>query len=304
MTDIYEFLSALHQGIWEVIIPKELLTVPLGPEWKFSPINVPSKETIASYRNGQYHLHETKNEYRVHLDRYDPEKNPLLHLLDDAPLILMISETLQTIYVTARDAKKNTEPDFIKDQRLTWVYRMAIGIILLVIGGIFALIALNQDIILFNTLLPSIVSFSGILILGNGIMMRRRKEHSRKDVVTGLLLICGGILMFFLWELYLVIMLLILAVWFFGSAYVTLSRIIKEKKQLPRGLWLPIGLGVCSLALGILTIIAPDILLEILVGILSVIICIIGIGFLLDGYGLRNAEGLMTESPKNQESQW
>jgi len=295
MSDIYEYLSALHQGIWEVVIPKELLTVPLGPEWKFSPINVPSQDTIASYRNGQYHLHETKTEYRVHLDRYDPDKNPILHLIDDAPLVLMILETLETIYMTARDVKKNPGSDFIKEQRLTWKLRMVLGIILLSISGILGMIALNQDERLFSMILPSIVFFTGALILAHGLYMGKRKEHSKKDVVNGFLIMIGGIFMALLWELYLFIILFILAIWFFGSAYVSLRRVIKEKKEIPQGLWLSMGMGIGSLAFGVLTIFVPDILLEILVGILAVIVGIIGFGFLLDGYGLRNVEHIMKE---------
>lgn len=295
MSDIYEYLSALHQGIWEVVIPKDLLTVPLGPEWKFSPINVPSQETIASYRNGQYHLHETKDEYRVHLDRYDPEKNPILHLIDDAPLVLMILETLQTIYMTARDAKKNPGPDFIKDQRLTWEFRILLGVIMLSISGILVMIALNQDNRLFSILLPSIVFLTGALILAHGFFMGKRKEHSKKDIVNGFLIMIGGIIMALLWELYLLIILLILAIWFFGSAYVSLKRVIKDKKEIPQGLWLSLAMGVGSLLFGALTIFVPDILLEILVGIMAVIVGIIGFGFLLDGYGLRNAEHLIQD---------
>ena len=300
MSDIYEYLSALHQGIWEVVIPKDLLTVPLGPEWKFSPINVPSQETIASYRNGQYHLHETKDEYRVHLDRYDPEKNPILHLIDDAPLVLMILETLQTIYMTARDAKKNPVPDFIKDQRLTWEFRILLGVIMLSISGILVMIALNQDNRLFSILLPSIVFLTGALILAHGFFMGKRKEHSKKDIVNGFLIMIGGIIMALLWELYLLIILLILAIWFFGSAYVSLKRVIKDKKEIPQGLWLSLAMGVGSLLFGALTIFVPDILLEILVGIMAVIVGIIGFGFLLDGYGLRNAEHLIQEQTETK----
>lgn len=293
MSDIYDYLSALHQGIFEVVIPKSLVTDPLGPEWKFSPINVPSAETIASYRNGQYHLHETESQYRVHLDRYDPEKNPFLHLIDDAPLVLMLFETLHTIYVTARDAKKNTGPDFIRDQRLTWEFRILLGVILLSVSGMLCMIALNKDERLFSVLLPTVVFFTGALILVHGLHMRRRKEHSKKDVINGFLIMFGGVIMALLWELYLLIILLILAIWFFGSAFVALRRVIRENKKIPQGLWLSLGMGVGSLVFGVLTIFVPDILLEILVGILAVIVGIIGSGFILDGYGLRNVEHMM-----------
>lgn len=295
MPDIYDYLSALHQGIWEVVIPKDLLTVPLGPEWKFSPINVPSPGTIASYRNGQYHLHETKDEYKVHLDRYDPEKNPFLHLIDDAPLILMIMETLQTIYMTSRDAKKNTAPDFISDQQVTWKFRLMMGVILLFFSCILLMMALNQYEHLFSILLPGVVFLNGALVFARGFFMRKRKEYSKKDLANGVLVMAGGIIMALLWELYLFIIVFILTIWSFGSAYVNLKRVIREKKDISRGLWLSLGLGTGSLIFGVLAVIVPDFLLEILIGILAVIVGIIGLGLLLDGYGMRNAEHLMQE---------
>ena len=82
---------------------------------------------------------------------------------------------------------------------------------------------------------------------------------------------------------------------FFGVPMYRWRRVIKEKKEIPQGLWLSMGMGIGSLAFGVLTIFVPDILLEILVGILAVIVGIIGFGFLLDGYGLRNVEHIMKE---------
>lgn len=85
MAHLDEFLGALHQGVWEVVVPRSAVTEPLVPEWQQSAINVPSPGTIASFRKGQYHAHETEQDYRVHMDRYNPEKNPFMHLVDDAP---------------------------------------------------------------------------------------------------------------------------------------------------------------------------------------------------------------------------
>jgi hypothetical protein len=91
MTSIEDFLQPLREGVWEVIIQKDQVEDPLGPDWIVSLINIPTPGTIASYRKGKYHLHETKKAYKVHLDRYDPKKHPIFHLIDDAPLLLMIS---------------------------------------------------------------------------------------------------------------------------------------------------------------------------------------------------------------------
>jgi len=90
MTRLDDFLGPLHQGVWEVVVPKQEVTEPLDESWKKSEINVPSPEMVASYRKGQYHTHETKEEWKTHMDRYDPETSPGMHLVDDAPLVLML----------------------------------------------------------------------------------------------------------------------------------------------------------------------------------------------------------------------
>jgi hypothetical protein len=69
MTRLDEFLEPLHHGVWEVAVPKDSVTEPLDSGWEKSKINVPSPGTIDSYRKGQYHVHETATEWRVHLDR-------------------------------------------------------------------------------------------------------------------------------------------------------------------------------------------------------------------------------------------
>ncbi|HOZ42626.1 MAG TPA: hypothetical protein PLD13_03425, partial [Methanoculleus sp.] len=70
MSTLESYLDALHRGVFQVVVPKALVTEPLEPVWKRSAINVPSPGTIASYRKGQYHAHETASEYHVHMDRY------------------------------------------------------------------------------------------------------------------------------------------------------------------------------------------------------------------------------------------
>ena len=117
MTKIEDYLEPLHNGVWEVEIPKEDVTEPLSDDWKKSPINVPTPGTIASYRNGQYHVHETKTEWMVHLDRYDPKLHPVLHLMDDAPLFLMISETLVMLSSEARGKSTNIESKLKEQER-------------------------------------------------------------------------------------------------------------------------------------------------------------------------------------------
>jgi hypothetical protein len=73
MTRLDEFLEPLHHGVWEVVVPNDSVTEPLDSGWEKEKINVASPGTIVSYRKGQYHVHETTTEWRVHLDRHDPK---------------------------------------------------------------------------------------------------------------------------------------------------------------------------------------------------------------------------------------
>ncbi|MDV2482784.1 hypothetical protein F8E02_12430 [Methanoculleus sp. Wushi-C6] len=293
MSTLESYLDALHQGVFQVVVPKAVVTEPLGPDWKRSPINVPSPETVASYRKGQYHAHETVSEYRVHMDRYDPEKNPIMHLVDDAPLLLMIHETMETIFVTGRDATRRGPRQRLADQQMSWRLRMGLGAVLLAIGAVLLLLTLYETVAVFAVLLPSFVLLFGLLTMIKGVRQRDRKEHADGDIVRGGMLAGAGIVLFVLWELYLLLILLILAVWFFSSAVVTLLRVFRKRGSLTTGFWYTFGLGVSSLALGVLAVTLPEELVELLLSLLAGIVLMSGGFLVLDAYGLRNAARLM-----------
>jgi uncharacterized membrane protein HdeD (DUF308 family) len=293
MPALMDFLDALHQGVWEVIIPKEDVTEPLVPAWKRSVINVPSPETLASYRNGQYHAHESEEDYRVHLDRYDPEKNPVMHLVDDAPLALMIFETLETLAVSAKDAKHENPVARIADLRLSGGMRMALGGLVIAIGAVLLLLALGNVALLFHVIIPALVAVAGMMMLAHGVVLRARGVHGKKDIVRGLALIAGGVLLYLLWRFYLVLLLLILAVWFLTSAAVTLVRFVSTRGKLPQGFAFTLVLGAASLLFGYWAFVEPERLVRVLVLVLGVITVLAGAFLLIDGYGMRNAAGLI-----------
>lgn len=295
MSTLESYLDALHQGVYLVVVPKALVTEPLEPDWKRSPINVPSAGTIASYRRGQYHAHETVSEYRVHMDRYDPEKNPLMHLIDDAPLALMVYETMETILVTGRAATRKDPLQRLADQHMSWKLRMGFGVLLWAIATILLILAFSDVTAFFALILPSLVLFIGLLTIVRGIRQRDRKEHANKDVIRGSLVAGAGVALFVFWELYLVLILLALVIWFFSSAAVTLLRVIRERGNLPNGFWYTLGLGVSSLVLGILAVTLPEELVDLLVILLAGIVLMAGAFLVLDAYGLRNAARLMEE---------
>jgi len=295
LSTLESYLDALHQGVFRVVVPKALVTEPLEPDWKRSAINVPSPDTIASYRRGQYHAHETVSEFRVHMDRYDPEKNPLMHLVDDAPLVLMIHETMETILVTARDATRRDPLQRLLDQNMSWKLRMGSGALLWAIATILLVLAFYDVTPFFAVILPSLVLFLGLLTIVKGILQRDRKEHADRDIVRGSLVAGAGVALFVFWELYLVLILLALVIWFFSSAVVTLLRVFRERGNLPQGFWYTLGLGLSSLVLGILAVTLPEGLVDLLVFLLAGIVLMTGAFLVLDGWGLRNAARLMEE---------
>ncbi len=235
MSTLESFLDALHQGVFQVVVPKALVTEPLEPAWKRSAINVPSPGTIASYRKGQYHAHETVLEYRVHMDRYDPEKNPIMHLIDDAPLVLMIHETMETVFVTGRDTTRSDPRQRLADQRTSWRLQMSLGAVLLAIGAVLLLLAVDEPVIFFTVILPSLVLILGLLTIVEGVRGRGHKERAGREIVRGGTLAGVGLVLFVLWELYLVLILLVLMVWFFSSAVVTLLRVVREHRRPAKG---------------------------------------------------------------------
>ena len=294
MAPLIDFLDPLHRGIWEVIVPKDAVTEPLEPAWVRSPINVPSPKTIASYRSGQYHAHETAVDYRVHLDRYDPARNPIMHLVDDAPLLLMIYETMATLVVTARDAEQRDLGTQQLDLRLNGGVRAILGLLLLCLGGLLLLMAFGPLELVFALIIPGVVFGAGAVLLLIGI---RSRGKDRKNVLYGLGLLGAGWFLLVTWELYVVILLLVLAAWFLSSAAVTIRRIVRSRDNIPQGLLVTAGLGISSLAMGWLAFTNPVDLLEVLVLFLAVIISGAGGLRFLDGYGMPIAARLLATGP-------
>ncbi|MCE5299117.1 MAG: DUF308 domain-containing protein [Methanoregulaceae archaeon] len=293
MAKLDDFLGPLHQGVWEVIVPRAEVTEPPGPEWKISSLNVPSPETIASYRKGQYHAHETEQDYRIHMDRYDPEKNPIMHLVDDAPLVLMLYDTMDTLVVRAKDAKSADYAGRLADQNLTWKMRMATGAGLMIAGVLLLLFAIGYPGVFYAILIPLFICAFGVILLIAGFRQRARKEYSRKDLILGVTVLCTGLLMFMFWPFFVFLLLAVLALWFLSSAYVSLRRVMREKTAIPQGVWITIGMGIGSFVLGVLAFVNPAGLLKLLILLLAVLTLLGAVLSLIDGFGLRNAAKLM-----------
>ncbi len=296
MALIEDFLQPLHEGVWEVTIPKGQVSLPPGPEWVTSPINVPTPGTIASYRKGQYHLHETEREYKVHLDRYDPKVHPFLHLIDDAPLLLMISETFITLISMARRTSVTGIAQQLHDQVSTYRTHLIQGFLIILLGCCFIIV---PDLIftgLTRFVIPVIVLLAGIVTIYNGLSFHPLRCERRNDLFRGIGIIFLSVILSVLPVLFwITAILLVIAVWMLASSLILLKRIVRGRKAVPEGFISRALISVGSLGIGIISIIEPTPVFYFFLDILGVLTIVAGSTLTLVGITLRNM--MQTSSP-------
>jgi uncharacterized membrane protein HdeD (DUF308 family) len=288
VTKLDDFLEPLSQGIWEVIIPKDTVTDPLDPGWRRSAINVPSSGTIASFRKGRFHVHETKTEWRVHLDRYDPKKNPVMHLVDDAPFILMISDTFMTLVMDTRRAGIKNTADILKTQRFIWQEQVVSGLVLCLVGFFIINNPLNFFRGLFELIIPLLIIGVAVIFLVRPFRTRLQEKYQVVDLSRGIVIFCAGV---FAWllplALWVISILVILALWMIASAVFLLKRVAQGRHAVPEGFYSRMAIGVISLVLAVLLFISPAGILVLLMEILGAVTLLLGITLGINGLRLR-----------------
>ena len=288
MTRLDDFLSPLHHGVWEVVVKKSSVTEPLDADWKRSTINVPSPGTIASFRKGQYHVHETRTEWRVHLDRYDPKKHPLLHLVDDAPLLLMIADTCGTLITHIRKPSGTGTHHVMEEQRLSWQRQILLGFSIFFAGILIVANPLGFIAGVTHILIPVLLLGFGVVIAWKGFRTRSHGGIDWEGVLQGVTVFCTGIISWYLplviWSL---AILAVLAVWALASAAILLFQIAKFRTAIPEGFWSRLITGILSLLLVLLIISVPRESVVLMVTILGVIAVLGGIMLIVNGVRLR-----------------
>ena len=71
----------------EIRIPKEVR--PYMPDWAEETILGEPQESRKQYRHGNLHIREYDDSYTAHIDDVDPRKDPLGHLVRDAPHVFI-----------------------------------------------------------------------------------------------------------------------------------------------------------------------------------------------------------------------
>jgi uncharacterized membrane protein HdeD (DUF308 family) len=288
MTNLDDFLEPLYDGVWEVAIPKDLVTQPLDSGWKKSAINVPSPGTIASYRKGRFHVHETKSEWRVHLDRYDPKARPLLHLVDDAPLLLMISDTFMTLILDTRRGDIQNTDDLLKTQRFVWQEQVVLGLLSVLVGFRIlrnpAIFFMN----IFEMMIPlAILALAGMLLL-RSIRSGLPEDFRKRGLIQGIGMVCLGIFAYVLpLALWVTAVLVLLAVWMVASAAILLRRVVKGRSAVPEGFFSRMAIGILSLVSAVFLLTSPADILLLLMVVLGLIMFLLGITLCINGLRLR-----------------
>ena len=286
MTRLDDFLEPLHQGVLEVPVPKEAVTEPLDPGWVRSSINVPSPGMIASYRKGQYHVHETATEWKVHLDRYDPKKHPVMHLVDDAPFITLITDTILALLMETRGTGDTRQ--ILRVQKRAWQLEILIGSVTFLTGLRIVSDPRWAFQSLFGLLIPAFIIGLGLVMATRGFRSRAEGGISWGPVWSGLGICVIGALAWILPERFWAVgILVILAIWGCASALVSFYNVSKGRSAVPEGLYYRLALGIISLVLTILIFMAPAWVVFILTWVLGVIALVLGITLVVNGVRLR-----------------
>ncbi|OPZ44906.1 MAG: hypothetical protein BWY93_00168 [Euryarchaeota archaeon ADurb.BinA087] len=287
MSNLDEFLGPLHHGVWEVEIPKVTVTEPLDQGWEISRINVPSPGTIASYRKGQYHVHETATEWRVHLDNHDPKRHPILHLIDDAPLLLMIGDTFGTLIASTRK-KTGDEAKILEEQSKAWKDQVLIGLFIILVG----IFVITNPLLTFKGItrlfVPLVIIGLGMFTIRKSVRVQPLRINEDAGLYRGIIISIAGIIAFYLpLTLWIVGLLGILAVWMLATAIVLLGRARKGRSAIPEGFVSRVVIAILSLCLVGLIITYPIEIVGLLMIVLGVIGLLLGIMLFVNGVRLK-----------------
>lgn len=283
-----DFLDPLHHGIWEVTVPKDRVTEPLGTGWERSLINIPTPGTLASYRKGQYHVHETASAWKVHLDRYDPKLHPFLHLIDDAPLLLMIADTFAALVAGVRKGPDTKLGTMLKEQNRTWEILVLVGISLILAAAWVITNPLHTFGGIIHILFPGGILVSGVLIGRKGFSKEPRRIISPGSIFLGVSVFLLGIVTIFLpLDLFIQVLLLVLSLWAFGSALMAFSMVARGRDAVPEGFFRRIMLGILSFMLAVSILLVPDAMLALLMEVFGILIFLTGSVLVAGGLRLR-----------------
>ena len=290
MTRLDDFLEPLEKGVFEIVVEKSEVTEPLDEGWETSKINLPSPGTIASCRKGQYHVHETKTEWKVHKDRYDPKDHPFLHLVDDAPLVFMMAGTFNSLLFDTKSSLNKDPFELLEEHKIAWQLLLVTGVFLIILGAILALDPLRWFTGFIKYVVPMIIVGFALFLIWRGFSVQPIRIESPKRMMLGIGVLLIGIAAFLINPLWIALMfVLVIALWAFSSAILSLKRTAKGRLATPEGFYKRLGMGTFSLILAVAVLVMPAAVVSIIMYLLAAMAILIGIILILDSIGLRRA---------------
>jgi uncharacterized membrane protein HdeD (DUF308 family) len=225
----------------------------------------------------------------VHLDKYDPKKHPVMHLVDDAPFIMMITDTLLALVMETRGSGETQE--ILNVQRKAWQLEILIGSVITLVGAFIWADPRGAFYSLFLIIFPLLIIGLGVLMVVRGIRYRAQGGISWGTVASGLgICLMGGLAFSISMQFWVLAVLAILAIWGLASAVVSFLNVHRARKglvALPEGLPYRLILGVVSLVLVILIFLSPVRVVVILTRVLGIIAMVLGITLIVNGVRLR-----------------
>jgi uncharacterized membrane protein HdeD (DUF308 family) len=251
-----ELVSGLWKGVKKIEVLKTDITEPLEG-WKTSKLALPEPGSKGSMRKGRLHAHDHGESWEVHLDHYDPDANPIKHLIIDAPVLIFLQHFLIAAAKGAGEQMQTAaEEGLLMKYRSarSWIARMALGLTLTVLG---LLMLLDPLITLYTAeLLITLAIFGmGILVFYSAFARDSRKAAGIR-FLTGVLLVGFGVISYYRPAMVFALFLLFLAFWMLVTAYFIFKDRRKGEGLEGTG---SLILGLVSLIIGVLTIVEINI---------------------------------------------
>lgn len=288
MAALEDKVGALYQGTPKVSVPKGEIE-PLSGAWTKSKINLPHKGSKASYRNGRLHAHDMGDYFEVHLDRVDPDKQAVQHLIEDAPLVFWFWTGFSFASHSASGLQDRHKESWLD----TWGIRIALGLILVALGIVIGTDPFRGRALAFLAL---VLATSAIAVLSLYKAAKGWKRgKGRSDLWMGIFALVMTAVLIVFPNTVMVIMFLALTVWTMGSAlFLLFGR--GEKLLQPRDSLIPIILGLLSLGMAISLLVWPSQAINLVFFLAAVLIIFIGAmqvlaGLLIWSYGRKVRPG-------------
>lgn len=199
----------------------------------------------------------SRQKWHVHLDNHDPKVHPYLHLVDDAPLLLMSKDTIVTLIAGTRK-KTGDKKEILEDQKKSWKEQVLAGILLMLVGIFIAANPLLTFEGIMLLLVPLAIVGLGIITSWHGIAFSPFRVLRGGLLYRGIGIIIAGIIAFYLpLTLWIVVILGILALWMFASAIILLARARKGRAAIPEDFTSRILIAILSLLFGVFILLDP-----------------------------------------------